>query len=145
MVDLSRTNQAYNSMSIISGWLESYCHILASQYQIAFDVRIQPGLDGCDCSSQLRGLLEKTLLQAASSALPTSTIEVAGHLTRRGIEIEVVASCADSEDESLRAFSRDRSLIGHGFSLATYRARCPDGSVAWIIVQTTAARLRQIA
>jgi hypothetical protein len=145
MVGLPRSNQVSYSIRNLSGWLESYCRALESRFAIEFDVHFQSGLESCEYSLLLPGLLEKTLLQAAMAAVPSSTIEIASHLTRRGIEIEVIATCSDRRDDSLRAFSREKTLIGHGYSLATYQARCPDGSVAWIIVQTTAARLRQTA
>jgi hypothetical protein len=145
MVGLPRSSQASYSIRNLSGWLESYCLALKSRFAINFEIHFQGGLEDSQYSLHLPGLLEKTLLQASVAATPSSTIEVAAHRTRRGIEIEVIASCNDLGDDSLRAFSRERSLIGHGYSLATYRARCPDGSVAWIIVQTSAARLRQTA
>lgn len=150
MVGLPRFGQHSSSPSThsirnLSGWLESYCAALRSRYSVRFDIHFQNGLETCEYSLHLPGLLEKTLLQASNAALPSSTIEVAAHMTRRGIEIEVVANCIDSVEDSHQAFCRERSVIGHGYSLATYRARCPDGSVAWIIVQTAAARLRQTA
>jgi hypothetical protein len=146
MVGFPRPNHADYSIRNISGWLQSHCQSLKTQFSIEFEIHFQDGLENCLYSPQLPGLLEAALLQASLASPKSSTIEVAAHMTRRGIEFEIVAQCnAEYQEESLKAFCRERSLIGQGFSLATYRARCPDGSVAWIIVQTTAARLRQSA
>lgn len=142
MVGLPRSSQTSYSIRNLPGWLESYCRALQSRFAINFDIHFQNGLEDSQYSLYLPSLLEKTLLQASVTATPTSTIEVAAHRTRRGIEIEIVANCADSNDDSIRAFCREKSIMNYGFSLASYRARCPDGSIAWIIVQTMAAKLR---
>lgn len=145
MVGLPRSNRVGYSIRNLSGWLESYCRALEARFGRSFDLRFQDELESCEYSLQLPGLLEKTILEAFIAAEPSSTIEIAAHLTRRGIEIEVIAAGAELVEQSVRAFSRERSLVSHGFSLSSYRARCPDGSIAWIIVQSTAARLRLTA
>lgn len=143
MVGLPRTRQPFESIRSLPELLLGLCKNLQSKYAVQFDVHFQSGLSLDDCSQQTARLISISLEQAAVAASPLSTIDVAIHSTRRGVEIEVVATSTDSNPDSLRAFCREQILIGNGRIASLYRARCPEGSMAWIVVQSESARWRR--
>ena len=145
MVGLPRSRQSHDFQRSLPELLLILCKSLQSEYSVQFDVHFQSGLELFDYSPEAAGLLKTALEQAAMVAMPDTTIDIAIHTTRRGTEIEVVASTSDIRTESLRAFCREKAIVGRGQTVSLYRARCPDGSLAWIIVQANAARLRRPA
>lgn len=121
------------------------CKELQTQFNIHFDVHFQQGLDLSEYGKPTAKLLSTALEQATLVSVPDSTIDVAVHATRRGTEIEVVAVGCEHRFETLRAFSREQKLVEGGFAASLYRARCYDGSIAWIIVQANMPRYPGVA
>ncbi|MFO0939253.1 MAG: hypothetical protein U0930_00655 [Pirellulales bacterium] len=143
MVGLPRFNQYRNSVASLPELLLSLCKDHQAQFGVRFDVRFQPGLDLYNFSYQAANMLSTALEQASVAAAPESTVEIAIHQTRRGMEIEIVAISEHPNCESLRAFCREKTIVGIGQTLSLFRARCPDGALAWIIVQSGTPKLRQ--
>lgn len=143
VVGLPRFNQFRNSVASLPELLLSLCKDYQSQFGTRFDVHFQSGLDLSSFSYQAANMLSTALEQAAVAAAPDSTVEIAIHQTRRGMEIEIVAISDDPDCDSLRAFCREKTIVGIGQTLSLFRARCPDGALAWIIVQSGTPKLRQ--
>lgn len=124
--------------------LLSLCKQLQSLHAVKFDVSFQPGIELNRLSQPTTSLVSQAVTEAATAAEPRSTIDIAIHHTRRGTEIEIIACSESGHQESRSAFCRERIIIGRGHTSSLFRARCPDGSLAWIIVQSQLTRLRHL-
>lgn len=116
---------------------------LQRTHEIEFSYHIHQGVTNLRCCENLPTLLSRTLTEAAITARPGSLVELAAHATRRGLEFEVVADCNSSNDLRASAFSRKSFQVNRGYQLSTYQARCPDGMLAWIVVQSQSPRIRR--
>lgn len=142
MVGLPRFNHYRNTIDSLPALLLSLCKDFQNRYNVQFDVHIQPDLKLNGYSVQAANLLSTALEQAAFAAAPGSTVDIAIHQTRRGLEVEVVASTSEVSDESLRAFCREKTIVGVGQTVSLFRARCADGAIAWIVVQSGLPKIR---
>lgn len=135
---------AYSHRSL-EEWIRARCRNLTDAYQTLFELEFPPILEEFPCSHALLVMLDEVLERAARLSGAESLIEICAFLTHRGLEIEV-SCCEDFADEEMTgAFLREKSSVHNGFTLTTYRARCPQGGTAWIIVQSHFQRLRMAA
>lgn len=117
--------------------------MLSQQFDLDFDYLISESNHSGACSAHLPQVLNRALSQAACMAQPGSLIEIASHTTRRGLEFEIVLSQCATTELGGSTFSRQSLQLNHGYQLSTYRARCPDGMLAWIVVQSTSPGFRR--
>jgi hypothetical protein len=117
--------------------------LLSQQFDLEIDYLVNESNQSVTCSVQLPHLLNTALSQAACSALPGSLIEIASHSTRRGLEFEIVLSECAATEVCGSTFSRQSLQLNNGYQLSTYQARCPDGTLAWIVVQSASPRFRR--
>ncbi|MBX3423019.1 MAG: hypothetical protein KF752_15800 [Pirellulaceae bacterium] len=145
MVGFTNSRSQAGTQTTLRAWIAARCQELSGCYSLSFESQWQPGLEFVAYSPALLSRLDDVLQQAAQTASPDSTVEIAVYLTRRGLEVEVSTDGQSSVHESLSSFRRESTGVSNGCCLTTYKARCPDGGVAWIVVQTHFARLRMTA
>lgn len=133
------------SDSRLENWIHSRCRRLGQEYEVDFEFDFATEAQGMACCPALLTTLDDVLTQASRASQSGSTIDVGTYWTRRGLEIEVSTNNDCAQNELLSAFRKESSSVGNGFSLSVYRARCPQGGTAWIIVQSHFARLRMVA
>jgi hypothetical protein len=139
------THQAQQNSPSLEAWIQSCCKSLSRDHDICFEFDFSTGMEGASYCQRLTMTLEEILEKATLSSPPGSSVVVGTYWTRRGLEVEV-STCTDSVDEgAMSAFRKESSSVGSGYSLSVYRARCPQGGIAWIIVQSHFARLRMVA
>jgi len=141
----SITPVAHHTIPSLEAWLKARCTSLAREHDIAFEFDFSTGSQSASYCQTLLCTLEDILEKAALASPPGSTVDIGTYWTRRGLEVEVSISTDCSESGSVGAFRRESTILGNGSSLSVYRARCPQGGTAWIIVQSHFARLRMVA
>lgn len=126
-------------------WVRARCQNLSQKYLVDFQLDFPAGLEDVPYSHALLATIDNALEKAAGLSLADTSIEISGFLTHRGLEIEVVTDQEPADDVVMGAFHREASIVHNGFTLTSYRARCPQGGTAWIIVQSDFQRLRMVA
>lgn len=145
MVSFSSIQPSAYSDFGLATWLRVECEKLRDRGDTPIQIEMQPGLENIGCCQALHSVIRQVLQQAVQLAAPDQPVEISVYGTRRGLEIEIATTDGTSSEESLSAFRRESAFISNGYHLTTYHARCPQGGVAWIIVQSQFARVRMIA
>ena len=125
--------------------IRARCQSLSREHDVTFEYDFATGAEGASFCPALLGTLDQVLMKAVTASPEGANIDVGTYWTRRGLEIEVSISGDHAPSEPMSAFRKESSSVGSGFSLSVYRARCPQGGTAWIIVQSHFARLRMVA
>jgi hypothetical protein len=145
MVTSTNRPTAFHSHRSLEAWIRARCQSLRQEYQTLFEVDFPSMLEGVPYTHALLVMIDQILEKAAFLSGADSTIEIAGFLTHRGLEIEVASDRELSDDGLKGAFLREGMAVHNGFTLTSYRARCPQGGTAWIVVQSHFQRLRMVA
>lgn len=149
MVSFSHNPSPVYSDFSLATWLQLQREKMRADGRIDADdciqIEMQADLENVGFCEALLPVISQVLLQAVQLAASDQPVEVSVYGTRRGLEIEIATTVGACTDESLSAFRRESTMVSNGYHLTTYHARCPQGGVAWIIVQSQFARMRMIA
>jgi hypothetical protein len=145
MVMSTNRSTAYHSRQTLEAWIRARCQSLRQEYQTLFEVDFQAMREEIPYTHALLVMVDQILEKAAFLSGADSKIEIAGFLTHRGLEIEVSSDRELGEDGFKGAFQREATSVHNGYTLTSYRARCPQGGTAWIVVQSRFQRLRMVA